>query len=67
MLLHTQDLDFRVTHTPDTFAHYRYQVEQIVQVRPPLLGSMFTNGFLTKMLSLMNGSIARILTQQPFR
>ena len=36
MLLHTQDLPFPVTHTPDTFTQYRYQVERIVPVRTPI-------------------------------
>lgn len=36
MLLHTQDLPFPVTHTPETFTQYRFQVERIVQVRAPI-------------------------------
>jgi deoxyribodipyrimidine photo-lyase len=36
MLYYTQDLPFPVTHTPETFSHFRKEVERVVQVRPPL-------------------------------
>ncbi len=36
MLYYTQDLPFPVTHTPDTFTHFRKEVEKFVEVRKPL-------------------------------
>ena len=36
MLLHTQDLPFPVTHTPEVFTHYRKEVDRIVPIRSPL-------------------------------
>ncbi|MBK8920800.1 MAG: DASH family cryptochrome [Saprospirales bacterium] len=36
MLYHTQDLPMPVQHTPDTFAQFRKENEQITPVRPPL-------------------------------
>ncbi|MEL7020233.1 MAG: deoxyribodipyrimidine photo-lyase [Bacteroidota bacterium] len=36
MLYYTSDLPFPVTHTPDTFASFRKEVERFVQVRQPL-------------------------------
>lgn len=35
MLLHTADLPFPVTHTPDTFTQFRKEVEKIVPIRQP--------------------------------
>jgi len=35
MLLHTADLPFPVTHTPDTFTQFRKEVEKIVPIREP--------------------------------
>jgi len=35
MLLHTADLPFPVTHTPDTFTQFRKEVEKIVPIRKP--------------------------------
>lgn len=35
MLYHTQDLPFPVTQTPDSFAHFRKEVEKLVPVRAP--------------------------------
>lgn len=35
MLYHTGDLPFPVTHTPDTFAQFRKEVEKFVPVREP--------------------------------
>ncbi len=36
MLYHTADLPFPVTHCPDTFAHFKKEVEHVVPVREPL-------------------------------
>ncbi len=35
MLIHTQDLPFPVTHTPDSFSTFKKEVEHFVEVRPP--------------------------------
>ncbi len=35
MLLHTADLPFPVTHTPDVFTQFRKEVEKIVPIREP--------------------------------
>jgi deoxyribodipyrimidine photo-lyase len=36
MLIHTADLPFPVTHTPDSFAQFRKEVEGYVDIREPL-------------------------------
>ena len=36
MLYYTADLPFPVNQTPDTFSHFRKEVERFVNVRPPL-------------------------------
>lgn len=36
MLYYTSDLPFPVTHTPDTFSHFRKEVERYIKVREPL-------------------------------
>lgn len=36
MLFYTADLPFPVTQTPDTFTHFRKEVERFVKIRPPL-------------------------------
>lgn len=36
MLYHTQDLPFPVAHTPDTFTHFRKEVEKYIGIREPL-------------------------------
>ena len=36
MLYYTADLPFPVTHTPDTFTHFRKEVERYIPIRTPL-------------------------------
>ena len=36
MLFYTADLPFPVTHTPDTFTHFRKEVEKFIPIREPL-------------------------------
>jgi len=55
MLYYTSDLPFPVTHTPDSFAQFRKEVERYVQVRSPLHKP--TDQFTSVSLSIDYGEV----------